>query len=188
MKILINIVVLSLFLMLSDQSYATLGDTTNNNTTTMPDAGLRVENIENVSFFDLASIVKDYYYIEEMADLPELEEGTREKFKEDLTTVYQQLMFGTLELSTNDVKFTTTESEIWTPEGYKTQYTLTINYNFNEDGQEYQKRLAFRYEFSDQGVIIPRSFSISQAEIDVMNPPIYYYHFREDGVQFQEAW
>jgi hypothetical protein len=183
MKILINIVVFSLFLMLSDQSYASHEGALN--TTTMPDSGSRVEN---VSFFDLVSIVKDYYCIEEMADLPELGEGTIEKLKEDLATVYRQLMFGTLELSTNDLKSTTTESEIWTPEGYKIQYTLAISYNFNEDGQEYQKRLAFHYEFSDQGIIIPRSFSISQAEIDVMNPPIYYYHFREDGVHFEEAW
>ncbi|MDD5614185.1 MAG: hypothetical protein PHQ54_03845 [Candidatus Omnitrophica bacterium] len=180
MRMISGIVVLSVFLALSGQSFAQLW-----NDKAMPDSGIRIKS-NNVCFAEIEKVITDSYGVDELADLGE--DGV--KLGIDLAIIYNQLIAGTLSLNTMNIEFNTIELEDWSNEiqSYKTRYLLSLNYNFTKDGVEYQKGVAFKYELADDGSAKPIFLAISEAEIDVMNPPIYYYFFEKDGVRFEDIW
>jgi len=182
MKTIIRILVLSIFLALSGDSFAQLLD---NPKTTMPDSGIRAG--DSLCFAGIESVIRDNYGVKSLADLGA--DGV--KLLTDLGVIYNQLIAGTLSLNTKNVKFNTSELENWDNEtqGYKTVHVLELSYNFIKNGQEYQKRIAFHYEPAENSSgVKPISLSVSEAAIDVMNPPIYYYFFEKDGVRFEDIW
>ena len=182
MKIIGRIFVLLVFLALSGDSFAQL---LNNPETTMPNSGIQVG--DTPCFVEIEKVIRDNYGVDSLADLGE--DGV--KLLTDLGVIYNQLIAGTLSLNTKNVEFNTFKLEDWDNEiqDYKTVYVLEASYSFIKDGQEYQKRIAFHYEPAENNSgVKPISLSISEAAIDVMNPPIYYYFFEEDGVKFEEIW
>ncbi|MDP8216128.1 MAG: hypothetical protein P9L98_02255 [Candidatus Kaelpia imicola] len=139
-------------------------------------------------FCAIMRTIEDYYGVD---DLDSLEEGGQ-MLKDEIYNIYNQIInaiFITENLEVEDVY--ELDQEANQTYGYKAARSKTLSYNFiAKDGQKYTKSITFRYEPTGEGFpeIKPIYFAFTEAAIDIMNPPLYYYYFEEDSVRFEEIF